>query len=51
MLVRGEGRRYLNYGDLMALRNGGGERMRDLNSWMVNGDGFGILVMMAATTL
>lgn len=54
LLKSRDGRRYLNYGDLIALGNGGGvagERMKDLNAWMVSGDAFGILVMMAATTL
>lgn len=52
MLKGREGRGYLRYGDLLGLGKGcGGERMKDLNAWMVSGDAFGILVMMAATTL
>ncbi|KAE9372727.1 hypothetical protein N431DRAFT_483460 [Stipitochalara longipes BDJ] len=52
MLKARDGRSYLRYEDLIALRNGrGGERMKDLNAWMVGGDSFGMLVMMAATTL
>jgi hypothetical protein len=54
MLKAREGRQYLNYADLIALGNSGGgdgARMKDLNAWMVSGDAFGILVMMAATTL
>lgn len=52
MLRLREGRGYLRYLDLMELGKGnGGERMKDLNAWMVSGDAFGILVMMAATTL
>jgi len=52
MLRLREGRGYLRYLDLMELGKGnGGERMKDLNPWMVSGDAFGILVMMAATTL
>jgi hypothetical protein len=52
MLTARNGRGYLRYGDLLALGKGdGGERVKDLNTWMVSGDAFGILVMMAATTL
>jgi hypothetical protein len=54
MLKSRNGQRYLNYGDLIALGNGSGKdeaKMKDLNAWMVSGDAFGILVMMAATTL
>ena len=52
MLKSREGRGYLRYGDLIGLGKGrGGERMKDLNAWMVSGDAFGILVMMAATIL
>jgi hypothetical protein len=51
MLKAREGRGYLRYGDLTALGKGeGGERMKDLNAWMVSCDPFGMLVMMAATT-
>jgi hypothetical protein len=51
MLTARNGRGYLRYGDLLALGKGdGGERVKDLNTWMVSGDAFGILVMMAATT-
>jgi hypothetical protein len=40
------------YADLMELsRSNGDERMQDLSAWMISGDAFGILVMMAATTL
>lgn len=48
-----EGRSYLRYEDLMDLGKGKltGGRMRDLNAWMISGDAFGILVIMAATTL
>ena len=52
MLRRREGRDYLRYDDLMALGKGkGGERMKDLNAWMASCDAFGMLVIMAATTL
>lgn len=52
MLRARNGRFYLRYADLMALgRGGGGDKMNDLNSWMVSGDAFGILVLMAATSL
>ena len=53
MLRAREGRSYLKYKDLMDL--GKGEvtvgRMKDLKAWMISGDTFGMLVMMAATTL
>lgn len=53
MLRAREGRSYLRYEDLMDLGKGKvtGGRMKDLNAWMVSSDGFGMLVMMAATTL
>ena len=52
MLKAREGRSYLRYKDLIALGKGKEvERMKDLNSWMISGDSFGMLVMMAATTL
>ena len=51
-------RGYLRYRDLILLGNSAAldrdvysARMKDLNEWMVSGDSFGILVMMAATTL
>jgi hypothetical protein len=48
-----EGRNYLRYKDLIDLGKGkiGAERVKDLNEWMISGDAFGMLVMMAATTL
>jgi hypothetical protein len=52
-----EGRPPLNYGDMLYLgTNGQGSenqdpRMTDLNAWYVNVDAFGMLVMMAATSL
>lgn len=52
MLKTRDGRGYLRYEDLMALGKGrGGDRMNDLNEWMVSGDMFGVLVNMAAMTL
>jgi hypothetical protein len=53
MLRAREGRSYLRYEDLMDLGKGKvtGGRMKDLNAWMISGDAFGMLVMMAATTL
>jgi hypothetical protein len=53
MLSAREGRGYMRYKDLMDLGKGKvtGARMRDLNAWMISGDAFGMLVMMAATTL
>jgi len=52
MLKAREGRGYLRYADLIALGKGrAGERMKDLNTWMISGDSFGMFVMMAATTL
>lgn len=53
MLNTREGESYLRYQDLIDLGKGklSGGRMRNLNSWMVTGDAFGMLVMMAATTL
>lgn len=44
----------MNYADMLYLGQGGGAddpRRKDLNRWMVSLDGFGIVVMMAATTL
>lgn len=48
-----EGRSYLRYEDLIDLGKGkvNGEKMKDLRAWMTSGDAFGMLVMMAATTL
>ena len=52
MLMARDGRGCLKYADLMALRKGrGGDKMDDLNSWMVSGDAFGVLVLMAANSL
>ena len=53
MLTTREGRSYLTYEDLIDLRKGNvtGGRMNDLNVWMISIDAFGMLVMMAATTL
>ena len=53
MLRAREGRSYLRYEDLRGLGKGKvtGERMKDLSAWMVSGDAFGMLIMMAATTL
>ncbi|KAK3625108.1 hypothetical protein LTR56_019179 [Elasticomyces elasticus] len=52
MLRTRNGRCYLRYADLMALARGhGGAKMNDLSSWMVSGDAFGVLVMMAANSL
>lgn len=54
MLRSREGRRYLNYADMLYLGQGGSTedpRRKDLNRWMVSLDSFGIVVMMAATTL
>ena len=53
MLGAREVRSYLRYEDLRDLGKGKvtGERMKDLSAWMVSGDAFGMLVMMAATTL
>ena len=46
------GRCFLRYADLMALTKGnGGDKMNDLNSWMVSGDAFGYLVLTAASSL
>lgn len=45
----------MNYADLVYLGVGNGgvgdPRMKDLNEWFVGVDAFGMLVMMAATTL
>jgi hypothetical protein len=51
-----EGRPALSYGDMLYLSQSGRSvdeepRVKDLNSWYVNVDAFGILVMMAATSL
>jgi hypothetical protein len=52
MLMSRECKGYLRYKDLIGLGMGyRGESMKDLNSWMVSGDAFGMLVMMAAATL
>jgi hypothetical protein len=54
MLRARDGRSYLRYADLTALKTGhGGDagKMNDLNSWMVSGDAFGMLVLMAANSL
>ena len=53
MLGAREMRSYLRYQDLTDLGKGkvNGGRMKDLSAWMVSGDSFGMLVMMAATTL
>jgi hypothetical protein len=52
-----EGRPSLSYGDMLYLGTNwqGSEnldpRIKDLNAWYVNVDAFGMLVMMAATSL
>lgn len=51
-----EGRFTLSYGDMLYLgkigKTGGEDpRLKDLNAWYTNVDAFGILVMMAATSL
>jgi hypothetical protein len=53
MLRAREGRGYLRYEDLIDLgkEKVTGGRMKDLNAWMISCDEFGILVIMAATTL
>jgi len=55
LLESREGRRYLNYADMVYLGQGASSvddpRRKDLNRWMVGLDSFGFLVMMAATTL
>lgn len=53
MLKTRKGNSYLRYEDLRDLGKGKvtGRRMEDLSTWMVSGDAFGILVMMAATIL
>jgi hypothetical protein len=53
MLRVREGGSYLRYGDLTDLGKGKitGGRVKDLNAWMISVDAFGMLVMMAATTL
>jgi hypothetical protein len=52
MLRARDGRCCLRYADLMALGRGHGEdKMVDLNSWMVSGDAFGLLILMAANSL
>lgn len=51
-----EGRPALSYGDLVN-HGAGGQKgdevptLKDLNTWFVNVDAFGILIMMAATSL
>jgi hypothetical protein len=53
MLGAREVRSYLRYEDLRDLGKGKvtGGRMKDLSAWMVSCDAFGMLIMMAATTL
>jgi hypothetical protein len=53
MLKAREGGSYLTYQDLLDLGKGKvtGARVKDLNTWMVSGDEFAMLVIMAATTL
>lgn len=53
MLRARKWRSYLRYKDLSDLRKGKvtGGRMKDLSTWMVSGDPFGMLIMMAATIL
>ncbi|KAF2494316.1 hypothetical protein BU16DRAFT_489440 [Lophium mytilinum] len=52
MLRARDGRGHLRWADLMALGRGhGGDKMNDLSSWMVSGDAFGMLVLMAANSL
>jgi hypothetical protein len=49
-----EGRPSLSYGDMLYLGTNGQSsdlRLKDLNAWYVNVDAFGMLVMMAATSL
>jgi hypothetical protein len=49
-----EGRPSLTYGDMLYLGTNGETsdlRVKDLNAWYVNVDAFGVLVMMAATSL
>lgn len=51
-----DGRGALNYGDLIYLGQSGlvnveDPRRKDLDAWYVNVDAFGMLVMMAATSL
>ncbi len=45
----------MSYADIVYLGQGkagsGDPRTKDLNDWLVSVDSFGILVMMAATTL
>jgi hypothetical protein len=53
MLRVREGRSYLKYQDLMDLGEGKvtGGKIKDMNTWVVSVDAFGMLVMMAATAL
>lgn len=58
MLTRRQQGRYLRYRDLVALGNESGPSgdldsttKHDLDTWMVSGDQFGLLVTMAATIL
>jgi hypothetical protein len=49
-----EGRPSLTYGDMLYLGTNGHTndlRVKDLNAWYVNVDAFGVLVLMAATSL
>ena len=51
-LEKREGRTALTYGDLLTLDQSSGDpRTKDMNDWYVNLDAFGMLVMMAATSL
>lgn len=52
MLAVRDGRSFLRYADLMALAQGHrGDKINDLNSWMVSADAFGYLVLTAASSL
>jgi hypothetical protein len=52
MLSVREGGSYMRFKDLMDLGKGKvtGGKLKDLNAWMISGDAFGMLIMMAATT-
>lgn len=57
MLLERHGRAYLSYADLIDLGSGAVStdlesemRREDLNRWYTTLDGFGVVVMMAATT-
>jgi hypothetical protein len=51
-LEKRERRTALTYGDLLTLDQSSGDpKTKDLNDWHVNLDAFGMLVMMAATSL